>query len=217
LGTEIKIKEVNYMPDKIDLKKEYKKLYNPSDKTPEIIEVPEFKFLMIDGKGIDNEEFQFSIQALFGVSYKVKFMIKKEKSIDYVVMPLEGLWWADSMNDFLNGNKETWKWTLMIMQPDFVKEEIIHKAIKEVKNKKSIASLDNLRFEKYEEGISGQIMHVGPFSEEHQNIVRIHKLIEESGGKFNGKIQKHHEIYLNDFRKTTPEKLKTVLRQPFNK
>lgn len=205
------------MTNKIDFKKEYKKLYNPSYKAPETIEVPAFKFLMIDGKGIGNEEFQSSIEALFGVSYKVKFTIKKEKGIDYVVMPMEGLWWADDMKAFINGSKETWKWTLMIMQPDFITFEIIHKAIKEVKNKKNNERLDHLRFENYEEGLSGQIMHIGPFSEEHQNIRRIHKLIEENGGKFDGKINKHHEIYLSDFRKTAPEKLKTVLRQSFNK
>lgn len=205
------------MADKIDLKKEYKKFYNPSSKEPEIIEAPEFKFLMIDGMGIGNEEYQLSIQALFGVSYKTKFMIKKERGIDYSVMPLEGLWWADDMNDFINNKKESWKWTLMIMQPDFVTNEIIQKAIKEVKNKKNNERLDYLRLENYKEGLSGQIMHIGPYSDEHQNILKIHKLIKENDGKFDGKIKKHHEIYLSDFRKTAPEKLKTVLRQPFIK
>ncbi len=205
------------MTDKIDLKKEYKKFYNPSGKAPEIVEVPEFKYLMIDGQGIGNEEYQFSIQALFGVSYKTKFMIKKERGIDYSVMPLEGLWWAENMDDFINNKKESWKWTLMIMQPDFVTAEIIQKAIKEVKTKKNNERLDYLRLENYKEGLSGQIMHIGPYSEEHENIMRIHKLIEENGGKFDGKKNRHHEIYLSDFRKTVPEKLKTVLRQPFSK
>ena len=203
------------MQNKIDLKKEYKKLYNPSSKAPEIIDVPNFKFLMIDGKGIENEEYQSSIQALFNVSYKTKFIIKKDKNIDYTVMPLEGLWWADDMNDFINNKKDKWKWTLMIMQPDFVSNEIILKAIDEVKKKNEIKRLEYLRLEDYKEDLSCQIMHIGPYSEEHQNIIKIHKLIEENNGKFNGKTNKHHEIYLSDFRKTAPEKLKTILRQPF--
>lgn len=205
------------MENKIDLKKEYKIFYNPSAKAPEIIEVPIFKFLMIDGQGLENQEYQNSIQALFSISYKTKFMIKKEKNIAYVVMPLEGLWWANKLDDFINGKKENWKWTLMIMQPDFVTADIIQSAIKEVKKKNCIQSLELLRLENFKEGLSAQIMHIGPFSEEHQNIMRIHNLIEENSGKFDGKTQKHHEIYLSDFRKTLPEKLKTVLRQPFIK
>ncbi len=209
------LKGRKFMADKLDLKKDYKKFYNPSSRVPEIVDVPKFKFLMIDGMGLRNAGYHAAIQALFGVSYKIKFTYKKEKGIDYAVMPLEGLWWADNMDDFITGNKDNWKWTLMIMQPDFVNKDMIDNAIIEQKKKNSMSELDMLRFETFKEGKSAQIMHIGAFSEEHSNIMKIHKLIEENGGKFDGKKQKHHEIYLSDFRKTSPEKLKTVLRQPF--
>jgi hypothetical protein len=207
------------MEQKIDLKLELKKYYNPSAKTPEILEVPSFKYLMIDGISMDfgNEDSQNAIQALFGVSYKVKFTLKKEQGLDYGVMPLEGLWWADDLNDFINGNRDKWQWTYMIMQPEFVASDLIQAAMKEVKKSKGLKTVDLLRLEDYEEGLTAQIMHIGPFSEEHPNIMKIHRFIKESGGTFDGKIQKHHEIYLSDFRKTAPEKLKTVLRQPFSR
>ncbi|MCP4137641.1 MAG: hypothetical protein GY754_42130 [bacterium] len=202
---------------KIDYKKEYKEFYNPSKKQPEIVEVPELSFLMIDGKNAEpeNEVFQMAIQALFAVSFKAKFISKKELAQDYAVMPLEGLWWADNMNDFKNNNKKKWKWTLMIMQPEYITGEMIEAAKAEVQKKKGLDNLADLRLETYTEGRSGQIMHIGPYSEEHENILKIHNTILETGGSFDGQVQKHHEIYLSDFRKTAPEKLKTVIRQPF--
>ena len=207
------------MSDKTDYKKKYKELYNPPKNDPVIVDVPEFNFLMIDGEGIPGEcrDYQDAVEILFGVSYKSKFIIKKENNFDYGVMPLEGLWWADNMNDFVNGNKDKWKWTMMIMQPECVTEEIIKRAADSLKEKKGHLPIDKLRFESFKEGISVQIMHIGPYSEEHENIMKIHKFIEEKGGKFDGKINKHHEIYLSDPRKCTPEKMKTVLRQPYTK
>jgi hypothetical protein len=205
------------MSDKLDLKKENKQLYNPSKIEPSIVDIPEFKFLMIDGTGLLSTGYKNSIQVLFGVSYKIKFSVKKEKGIDYGVMPLEGLWWADDMADFEKGEKEKWLWTLMIRQPDFIKEGDVKKAVMEFKNKNDIKEIENLRYEKYCEGVSAQIMHIGPFSEEHENIMRIHELIKTNGGKFDGCVNKHHEIYLSDIRKSAPEKLKTILRQPFVK
>jgi len=202
--------------NKVDFKKEHKTYYNPSGKAPEIVEVPTFQFLMIDGEGTtESAAFQEAIQALFGVSYKTKFLMKKGQSCDYVVMPLEGLWWADDMDDFVKGNKEKWKWTLMIMQPDVVKADIIETAKNEVAKKGDLEALSQLRLEVYTEGWAAQIMHIGPFSEEHENIRKLHDCIEAYGGVFDGKRQKHHEIYLSDFRKVDPEKMRTVLRQPF--
>ncbi len=204
------------MPDKTDFKKEFKQFYMPS-KTAEIVEVPPFQFLMIDGMNAEpeSEGFQSAIEALFGVSYKVKFLSKKALSKDYTVMPLEGLWWADDMDDFVKGNKRNWQWTLMIFQPEFIRQDLIDEAIQAVKQKKDNASLDHLRLETYQEGPSAQILHIGPYSEEYDNIQKLHHLIEEKGGVFDGHDQRHHEIYLSDFRKTAPEKLKTVIRQPF--
>ena len=202
---------------KVDLKKKLKQYYNPKP-IPEIIEVPTMQFLMIDGKGtIGSQEFQDSIETLFGISYKAKFNAKKSINFDYTVMPLEGLWWADDMNDFINSNKDKWKWTLMIMQPEEITVEIIQNAIEEVAKKKKLELLNRIKLKKYSEGTSVQMMHIGPFSEEHSNIIKVHKLIEENNGKFDGKIQKHHEIYLSDFRKVDPKKMRTILRQPFSK
>ena len=204
--------------DKKDYKKEFNELYNPPKKNPVFIEVPEFQFLMIDGMGIvESKDYQNAVETLFGVSYKSKFIIKKEKNFDYGVMPLEGLWWAEDMNDFIKGNKEKWKWTMMIMQPECVTEEIINRAKNDLKEKKKYLPVDKIIFKSFTEGHAAQMMHIGPYSEEHENIMKIHNYIEENGGKFNGKINKHHEIYLNIPGRTTPEKLKTVLRQSFIK
>ena len=205
------------MENKLDLKKELRELYCPPGKNPVIVEVPLMRYVMIDGIGAEpeGEAFQNAIQALFSVSYKAKFISKNQLGSDYVVMPLEGLWWADDMNDFIAGRKERWRWTLMLLQPEFISREIIERAIKASEGKAPPASLEKLRLDELNEGMSAQIMHIGPYSEEHENIMRIHDLIQSEGGRYDGKVQKHHEIYLSDFRKTAPERLKTVLRQPF--
>jgi len=205
------------MEKKIDYKKKLKEFYAPSPKAPVIVPVPAFHFLMIDGEGsTDSAPFADAIGSLFTVSYKSKFMIKKQTLTDYAVMPLEGLWWADDMNDFVTYNKSKWKWTLMIMQPEFVSGDTIGEAIDAAKKKENTQALEHLRFSSFAEGTCAQIMHIGPFSDEHPNIMKLHRLIEEQGGSFAGKSQKHHEIYLNDFRKVDPSKMKTILRQPFS-
>jgi len=203
--------------EKLDLKKTEKEYYKPGRK-PEIIEIPEFKFLMVQGTDArpESEDFQNAITTLYSVSFTAKFMSKNEPGRDYTVMPLEGLWWADDMNVFEKGEKEKWSWTLMIRQPDFITQEIIKRAVTRAKEKKNIAA-EKLKLTKYKEGLSAQIMHIGPFSEEKPNILLLHELINKEGGKFNGQKQKHHEIYLSDFRRTAPEKLRTIIRQPFLK
>ncbi len=201
--------------EKRDFKKELKKFYAPKT-AAEIVTIPAFSFLMVDGEGATgNAAFQSAIETLFAVSYTAKFMIKKGRDIDYGVMPLEGLWWAEDMDDFVKGDKDKWKWTLMIMQPDIVTEADIGGAKEEALRKKKIVSVEHLRFETFEEGLSAHIMHKGPFSEEHATIVKMHSVIKDTGGEFDGKVQKHHEIYLNDFRKIAPANMKTILRQPF--
>lgn len=203
--------------DKIDLKKIHQRLYNPPRKA-ESVKVPAFQFLMIDGIGsTESRTFGQSVEALFGVSYKAKFLCKKQLSQDYVVMPLEGLWWADDMEAFAAGDKENWKWTLMIRQPDFVTGEHIKTAKQELLQKKSLPHAGQLRLESFREGLAAQLLHIGPFSEEGPNIQKLHALIAEEGGHFDGLRQKHHEIYLSDFRKVAPEKMRTILRQPFIK
>jgi len=199
---------------KIDYKKELKHLYKPSAKKVAIVDVAQMNFLMIDGEGDPNtsQDFQDAVEALYGLSYTLKFVIKKgELAIDYGVMPLEGLWWADDMSQFSVEKKENWKWTLMIMQPEYVSTELFHEAGKQVKKKKNPVALSRVRFETFYEGRAAQIMHIGPFSEEGPTVEKVHHFIKEKGSKLSGK---HHEIYLSDFRRAAPEKLKTIIRQP---
>jgi hypothetical protein len=199
---------------KIDYKKERKHLYNSSAKKISIVEVAQMNFLMIDGAGDPNtsSEFQQAVEALFGVSYTLKFMIKKgEPAVDYGVMPLEGLWWADDMSQFNVEAKDSWKWTLMIMQPEFITRAQIAEAMETVQNKKKLSVASMLRFESFEEGQAAQIMHIGPFSEEGPTVEKLHDFIEENSFKRCGK---HHEIYLSDIRRANPEKWRTVIRQP---
>jgi len=199
---------------KIDHKKEMKHLYKPKSSKVEIVNVPEMNFLMINGEGDPNTAPAFSeaVEALFSLSYTLKFMIKKgPQNIDYSVMPLEGLWWADDMNNFSVGNKENWLWTLMIMQPEYITEELIQIAKEKVNSKKDLPGLAKIRFENFNEGKAAQTMHIGPFSEEGPTVARVHKFIKEQNLKLSGK---HHEIYLSDIRRAAPDKWKTIIRQP---
>ena len=199
---------------KIDHKKIFKHLYKPSAKKVEIVNVPKMNFLMIDGKGDPNtsQEFQDAVEALFGLSYTVKFIVKKsDMAIDYAVMPLEGLWWIDDMSKFSVEDKSDWKWTLMMMQPEFVTPDLIENGIEELRRKKDPVALPKIRFEFFEEGKSAQVMHIGPFSEEGPTVEKVHQFIEENGFERRGK---HHEIYLSDIRRGNPANWKTVIRQP---
>jgi len=199
---------------KIDFKKRLKQLYSAPAKVPVIVEVPTMNFIMIDGTGDPNtsEEFQRAVEALFSISYALKFIIKKGPlAIDYGVLPLEGVWWAQDMSVFKAGDKKSWKWTLMIMQPEYVTEKLFEQALEQVRRKKDLPALDQLRLESFREGLSAQVLHVGPFSEEAPTIQRLHRFIEENGYH---RRDKHREIYLSDLRRTAAEKLKTIIRQP---
>lgn len=199
---------------KIDYKKELKHLYKPSPKSIELVDVPEMNFLMIEGQGDPNtsQEYSDAIEALYAVSYALKFMIKKGNlQIDYGVMPLEGLWWVDDMSQFSIDDKNNWKWTSMIMQPEHVTQNLFAAAYEQVEKKKNPVALSNVRFESFSEGKAAQTMHLGPFSEEGPTIERIHKFVQDNGYSQTGK---HHEIYLSDIRKAAPEKWKTIIRQP---
>jgi len=197
---------------KIDFKKDLKHLYQPSANATSLVEVPAMSFLMIDGKGDPNKErsYQEAVEALFSVAYAVKFKVKKTLAIDYGVMPLEGLWWAGDMSKFSVEGKSAWKWTMMIMQPEFVSAALVRDTIAEVKKKKNLPALDQLRFESFAEGKCAQILHIGPFAAEGPTITKVHAYIA-SIGKLSGK---HHEIYLSDIRKADPSKWKTIIRQP---
>ncbi|UCD27242.1 MAG: GyrI-like domain-containing protein [Candidatus Bathyarchaeota archaeon] len=198
---------------KIDFKRELKPLYNPSSKKVVIVDVPKMSFLMVDGAGDPNnaKEYKDAVEVLFAVSYALKFMIKKRTAMDYRVLPLEGLWWTDDMTQFSVENKDIWKWTSMIMQPEYVTEDLVGKALEQVEKKKNLSALSEIRYGSFHEGLSAQIMHIGPYSDEGPTIDKLHDFIRETGHELCGK---HHEIYLSDPRRSAPEKMKTVIRQP---
>lgn len=198
---------------KLDLKRELKDLYNPSSKDISVVNVPAMNFLMIDGTGDPNvaQAYKDALEALYAVSYTLKFKIKQEQNVDYVVMPLEGLWWMDDMTQFSVENKAAWLWTMMIMQPKFVTTKMVEQVVGEVKKKKQLAALSHVRLEKFAEGLAAQILYFGAYADEGPTIQKIHQHIRTTGHQLHGK---HHEIYLGDPRKTAPAKLKTVIRQP---
>ncbi|MHA1960640.1 MAG: GyrI-like domain-containing protein [Candidatus Thorarchaeota archaeon] len=202
--------------DKIDFKKELKELYRPSPKAPVVVDVPRMNFLMLDGKGDPNtsKEYREAIEALYPVSYTLKFKLKNAGLLDYVVMPLEGLWWMKGSEELDESRKDEWSWTSMIMQPSAITESHVTSSIEEVREKKNPPAISKIRFEEYHEGLSVQIMYIGPYSEETATIKRLHEFAREQGFSLTGK---HHEIYLGDPRRTAPEKLKTVIRQPVKK
>ena len=162
--------------EKLDLKKQLAELYRPSSRHVVEVDVPRMDFLMIDGQGDPGSDvYSDAVEALFSLSYALKFAIKKgPDAIDYGVMPLEGLWWADDMTSFTTGDRDAWKWTMMIMQPTFVTPELVETVSQEVARKKNPTALSHVRFDSFEEGLAAQIMHIGPFSEEGPTIERVH-------------------------------------------
>jgi hypothetical protein len=201
---------------RLDLKKELRDFYHPSSQVVQKVDVPTLRFLKIDGHGDPNEssEYREAVEALFSLSYALKFRAKKAPlELNYVVMPLEGLWWADDMSSFTTGDRSSWQWTMMIVQPGFIDSELIEETRVSVAAKKNLPGLQRIRLESFTEGPCAQIMHVGSFSTEGPTIERVHRFIEESGHELSGK---HHEIYLSDIRKADPSKWKTVIRQPMS-
>jgi len=197
---------------KIDFKKTLKHLYRPKKKF-EMVDVPTCNYLVVDGDGGPvGQAYQDALAALYPVAYKLKFFSKIELEKDYVVPPLEGLWWADDMETFITREKSAWKWTMMIMTPDWITSTMFADAIEQVRKAKNPVALDKVRLESYHEGLSVQIMHIGSYDDETPVLAELHnQYIPENGLVETGK---HHEIYLSDPRRVAPEKLKTVLRQP---
>ena len=198
---------------KIDLKKDLKSLYRVSAKQVVQVTVPPLRYLMVDGKGDPNTSADYTqaIESLFTVSYTAKFALKKSPAaIDYAVMPLECLWWADDFSVFAAGDKANWQWTMMILQPDFVSDADIAAAITSAGRRKNLPALHKLRLEELSEGLCAQTLHVGPFSEEGPTIAKLHGFIDARSAL----TGKHHEIYLSDIRRAAPAKWKTILRQP---
>jgi hypothetical protein len=202
---------------KVDFKKEFKELFVPPKKFV-VVDVPEMQFLMVDGHGDPNlaPAYQEAVEALYAVAYKLKFNSKKQLGKDYVVPPLEGLWWAENMASFSSArDKSQWDWTMMIMTPDWITPEMFAEALEQVRKGKNPAALDKVRLERYHEGLSVQILHIGSYDDEAPTLLKLHnEYLPENGYAENGK---HHEIYLSDPRRVAPDKLRTVLRQPVKK
>ena len=212
--------------EKLDYKKEYKNLYLPKQ-IPTLVDVPTMNFIMVNGYGNPNDpdgEYSQAVEVLYGLSYAIKMSPRNgyepKGFFDYVVPPLEGLWWLEHDNmDFTQKNK--YCWISMIRQPEFVTKEVFQWACEELKRKKPQLDTRGAYLEAYTEGLCVQMMHIGPFDDEPKTIEQIDNFIIENNYKNgissvnpDGKIRRHHEIYLSDPRKTAPEKLKTVIRHP---
>lgn len=202
------------MTDKTDFKKDLD-AYQAKRGQFRILDVPDLQYLMIDGHGDPNTSpvFARAVGALYPLAYTLKFAGKRELGRDFVVMPLEGQWWADDMDSFTAArDKSRWDWTLMIMQPDWIDQELFAAAVDQVRAKGRPARLDDVRLEPLSEGRCVQTLHVGTFDEEADVLARMHDgFIPGNGLRMVGR---HHEIYLSDIRRVAPEKRRTILRQP---
>jgi hypothetical protein len=197
----------------IDMRKTHKTLYAPTSGPASLVEVPPLKYLMVDGSGDPNSSpaYRAAVEALYGLAYTIKFQLKKAGVLDYAVMPLEGLWWADDMALFSVDNRAIWKWTMLIAQPEQVDQEVFERGRAQARAKLPPEQLGRLRLETYHEGLCAQILHTGPYAAEGPTVAALHDFVARQGCRLRGK---HHEIYLKDPNRSAPEKLQTVIRQP---
>ena len=207
---------------KLDLKKDLKHLYAPSARKIEVVDVPAFNFVMIDGaiepgQGPGTSPlFQENMQALYGAAYTLKFMIKqrKENPVDYPVMALEGLWWVED-GTFDIRKPGNWKYTVMIMVPEIITAEFFAEALAQMRKKKGDQpAFARLRLDGFREGLCVQTMHIGPYADEPATVTRMETFAQENGYALSNK---HHEIYLGNPLRADPSKLKTILRHPIEK
>ena len=205
------------MEEKLDFKKLYRDLYLPKAK-PMVITVPPILFMMTDGTGApEGENYQQAISALYALSFTIKMSKMGGRQpagyVEYVIPPLEGLW--NGAGQGLNPDRDSWKWTSMLRQPDFVNEEVFRWAREEVRAKKPDVDVDRVRLAVYDEGLCVQMLHVGPYSTEETTLAVMSAFMEEQGLQDDcGEARRHHELYLGDPRRCAPDKLKTVLRHP---
>ncbi|GAA4385433.1 GyrI-like domain-containing protein [Agromyces bauzanensis] len=202
--------------DKYDVKRDRRELYGASARDFTIVDVPPMMYLAVDGHGDPNTaaEYAEAVEALFGVAYALKFRSKRQLGRDFVVAPLEGLWRADDPETFVTRDKEAWSWTMLIGQPEWIDEAMVADEVTAVRAKsdRPVPALDRLELRELREGRSAQILHVGSYDDEAPTLARLHhEWMPQHGLAFNGD---HHEIYLSDARRTAPEKLRTILRQP---
>ena len=198
---------------KTDLKKTFRSLFAPPRDRFVEVDVPMITFVKVDGAGDPNKvpDYRMAVETLYGVSYAMKFASKSLLEKDYVVPPLQGLWWADDPAAFVARQKDAWRWTMMIMVPDFVTADIFDAARARTSEKRG-GLPESLRLEAHAEGLALQTLHIGSYEDEAPTLARLHdEVMPERGVTFAGP---HHEIYLSDPRRTAQDKLKTILRQP---
>lgn len=202
--------------EKKDFKIKFKNEYTASQKEAKLLEMPKLNYLALQGVGnpATSPMYQEAIESLYAIAYTIKFKLKKEKGIDFGVMPLETLWWLPEGEVRMEeANKSNWCWESLIMQPEFIDEQMVREAIEEVSRKRNLTLAKEVSFKTLEEGIVMQIMHKGPYDKEQEQVALLHQSIQEKGYT---PIGLHHEIYLNDPRRTLPENLKTIIRQPIS-
>ena len=197
---------------KLDLKRRYRPLYTAKARAT-LVEVPPLSYLMIDGHGDPNlvPEYAEAVQALFAVAYAAKFAVRRGGGQDFTVMPLQGLWWVPDMADFDVEDKSAWDWTLLVLQPETVTAEVLDRARETASAKAAAAAVRRIRLDSLHEGPAAQVLHTGPYAAEGPTIRGLHEFIAGQGQRPTGK---HHEIYLGDPRRTAPQKLRTIIRQP---
>ena len=198
---------------KYDVKKALRTLYAPG-RNFTLVDVPRQQFLAVDGHGNPNTsaEYAAAVEALYSVAYTLKFAARRSTGRDAVVGPLEGLWRAENPEVFTAGNKDSWDWTMLISQPEWITPDLAEDAAAEVQAKKKLDAAGQLRWLVLTEGLSVQVLHIGPYDDEAPLLAKLHsEFMPANNLGFNGD---HHEIYLGDPRRTAPGKLKTILRQP---
>jgi hypothetical protein len=203
------------MTEKYDFKKAYKAFYGPKNSAFELIDVPPLRYLALDGQGSpESEEFSLGIQSLYSTAYPLKFIARAATAKDYAIPPLEALWWADDYSAFTTNERNAWKWTLLSAVPEWVTPQHLYDAVTKAQAK-GICLSAQIEIRELSEGLSYQALYEGPFSDEGPVLAHLHEVVmPDNGYTFNGL---HHETYLSDMRKTTPEKFKTILRQPVRK
>ncbi len=202
------------MITKYDVKRELRECYSPKNADWELVDIPELRFLAIEGRGDPNTStaYRGAVEALYAVAYTVKFASKGNLGKDFVVGPLEGLWWADNMDDFLARIKDNWSWRLLINLPDWITNDLVDDAKHTVLTKKNLRAVPDVRPETLHEGTSAQVLHIGSYDDETPTLARLHHEYLPANNLRAAGL--HHEIYLSDPRRTDPAQLKTILRQP---
>ena len=199
--------------EKIDFRKTRPDLFAAPKGEWQRIDLPPVRYLMADGEGAPYAPaYQNAVEALYSTAYPLKFLSKKVLGRDYVVPPLEGLWWSDDLHAFTQGRREAWRWTMMLMLPDWLTDAQVAEGLAAAREKRPENDFSRVRPETLHEGLSLQRLHIGSYADEAPLLADLHDAVMPgSGFTFNGH---HHEVYLGDPRRTAPEKLRTILRQP---